>query len=94
MGNENSSHVCLQCKKINMKSKTYGGASGNDGDSGMVTQAYYRPYYDEDGKYHNHDMNTTTTNYSCSNGHKWTVNFRPGSTCCSAVKPHCVRTEH
>lgn len=29
-------------------------------------------YYDEDGRYHNHDPNYTTTGYSCSNGHEWT----------------------
>lgn len=29
-------------------------------------------YYDEDGVLHTHDMNTTTTDYICSNGHKFT----------------------
>jgi hypothetical protein len=26
-------------------------------------------YYDEDGRYHNHDPNITT--FSCSRGHSW-----------------------
>lgn len=30
------------------------------------------PYYDENGKYHHNDPNTTTTYYNCSNGHQWT----------------------
>lgn len=31
----------------------------------------YSPYYDEDGIYHNHDYNTITSTYICSNDHGW-----------------------
>lgn len=31
-----------------------------------------RPFYDEQGRHHTHDSNTTTTEYRCSNGHSWT----------------------
>jgi len=34
------------------------------------------PYYDEDGVYHHHDTNITTSSYSCSNGHEWTTKSR------------------
>lgn len=30
------------------------------------------PHYDEDGRFHVHDPNTTTTSFMCSNGHEWT----------------------
>jgi hypothetical protein len=35
-------------------------------------------YYDEDGRYHLDDPNTTTTGYSCSQGHNWHVSERQG----------------
>ncbi len=56
---------CPGCKKQGLKSKVYPGLSS-------TTLAYYPPFYDEEGNYHNHDGNTTTTEYTCSNGHKWT----------------------
>lgn len=28
-------------------------------------------FHDEEGKYHSHDSNESSTHYSCSNGHKW-----------------------
>jgi hypothetical protein len=37
------------------------------------------PYYDEDDKVHNHDPNTSSVTYECSNGHKWTV--KAGHSC-------------
>lgn len=42
----------------------------------MTTAMYYTPYYDKDGKYHHHDGNTITTDYRCSNGHKWMENSK------------------
>lgn len=56
---------CPQCKKEGKKSKVYPGV-------GYTTCMYCPPFYDEEGKYHNHDGNVTTQEYSCSNGHKWT----------------------
>jgi len=57
---------CPKCIEQGKKSKVFGG------DYGMKTLAYYAPYYDEEGKHHNHDGNTTTSNYTCSNNHSWT----------------------
>ena len=48
---------------------------------GMTTAAFYQPYYDEDGKYHHHDGNITTMEYSCSEGHSWT-DKRSGTCWC------------
>jgi hypothetical protein len=58
--------ICETCKAEGKTSKVYGGM-------GTVTCAYYQPYYDEQGEYHNHDANIKTSGYSCSNGHSWTV---------------------
>ena len=38
-----------------------------------VTAMYCQPYYDENGVYKCDDRNTTTTEYTCSNGHMFTV---------------------
>jgi len=57
---------CPKCIKLGMKSKIYGGGCG------MTTLAYYAPWHDEEGVYHNHDNNTTTMEYTCSNNHSWT----------------------
>lgn len=37
-----------------------------------TTSMYCPIFYDEDGECHNHDANTLTTQYKCSNGHEWT----------------------
>lgn len=58
--------ICPKCKELDQKSRVYGGA-------GMTTCAYYPPYYDEEGVYHNHDGNNHTSVYTCSNGHHITV---------------------
>lgn len=55
---------CPECVKEGKKSRVT--PSG-----GPVTAMYCAPYYDEDGAYHHHDRNLSTTNYSCSNGHQW-----------------------
>lgn len=56
--------ICPQCKEQGLKSMVYPGPS-------RTTLLYCQPFYDEKGKYHDHDMNTTTTSYQCSNGHSW-----------------------
>ncbi len=56
--------ICKECKKKGLKSKIYPGV-------GSRTLLYCPPFYDEEGKLHDHDANTTTTDYFCSNGHKW-----------------------
>lgn len=55
---------CPECAGQGVKSKVYPGMS-------TVTAMYYPPFYDEDGVYHHHDSNRTTTRYSCSEGHEW-----------------------
>lgn len=57
--------ICPECKKQELKSKVYTGP-------GLTTLMWCPPFYDEDGKFHNHDGNTTTTPMNCSNGHNWT----------------------
>jgi len=66
--------ICLECKKKGLKSQVYPGVSS-------TTLLYCQPFYDEKGRYHDHDANTTTTEYSCSNGHKW-VEKTTGSCWC------------
>ncbi len=36
---------------------------------GYSTLAAVVPFHDEEGRHHVHDNNTTTNNYTCSNGH-------------------------
>lgn len=55
---------CPECVASDQKSTVRVGMSYS---TCMGTQTYY----DEDGKYHFHDPNSTSTNYSCSNGHSW-----------------------
>lgn len=57
--------ICPQCKAEDKKSCVREGM-------GMTTAMYCAPYYDEDGKYHHHDYNSTTREYHCTNGHSWT----------------------
>ncbi len=67
--------VCDECKKAGQKSFVYPGAS-----SGSLL--YCKPFYDQDGKLHDHDSNTSSTSYSCSNGHHWTVASGPRKCWC------------
>ena len=54
--------ICPVCQEDNQTSKvTEQGSS--------TTCLYCEPFYDEEGNYHNHDRNTTTTVFKCSNGH-------------------------
>jgi len=58
---------CIQCIKEGKKSKVFIGTTTS-------TLVYAQPYYDEDGNFvQPPDPNTHTTEYSCSNGHKWTT---------------------
>ena len=66
--------ICSQCKKEGKKSKVYPGV-------GMVTAMYCPPFYDEDGRFHNHDGNITTQEYACSNGHKWAAEVSSSCWC-------------
>jgi len=55
---------CSECITEGKKSRITPGMSS-------TTLMYCAPYYDEEGLYHHHDSNITTTSYSCSNGHRW-----------------------
>ena len=56
---------CPECVAEGKRSKVYVGGHSS-------TLMGYLAYYDEDGKLHDHDPNVYSTNYRCSNGHKWT----------------------
>lgn len=60
----------LFCPQCTVESKT---SSVREGVS-STTAMWYAPFYDDDGDYHVHDMNYTTTEYTCSNGHQFNVN--------------------
>ena len=55
---------CPICVEKGIRSKVF---------AGMVksTLKSCPSYYDEDGEYHNHDSNSRTYGYECSNDHKW-----------------------
>lgn len=40
---------------------------------GVSTLMCSDEFYDESGKLHHHDPNSTAMTYRCSNGHSWTV---------------------
>ena len=56
--------TCEQCSDEGKRSKVYPGPSS-------VTLMHWQPYNDEDGNYVSNDPNTHTTEYDCSNGHRW-----------------------
>jgi hypothetical protein len=66
--------ICSECQKEGKKSRVTGGA-------GATTCMYFAPYWDEEGRQHDHDGNITTYSYSCSNGHVWTEQ-KTGSCWC------------
>jgi len=43
------------------------------------TMLYCAPHYDEQGRQHSHDSNTTTRSYRCSRGHTWQL--KEGGAC-------------
>ena len=47
-----------------------------------MTLAAGYSYYDESGKFHNHDPNTFSQGWQCSNGHHGTVHSRLPWYCC------------
>ena len=67
--------ICPVCEKEGKLSQVNVGLS-------MVTLAGHIPYYDEKGLYHDHDPNYTTTEFNCSNGHKFTKSYK-------SVCPNC-----
>jgi hypothetical protein len=57
--------ICNTCRNENTRSKVYVMDSIYD-----LKQSQDR-FFDEDGTWHVHDVNPTTTYYKCSNGHEW-----------------------
>lgn len=55
---------CPECQRLGLKSKVFPGSSSR-------TLMYCPPFYDKEGRFHDHDRNISATDYSCSNGHKW-----------------------
>jgi hypothetical protein len=67
--------ICEQCKADGKTSRV-------TESFGVTTMMYAPPFYDEQGHYHHHDPNSTTTRYSCSNGHRWEVTTRKPCPSC------------
>lgn len=56
---------CSDCVKEGKASKLY----PPTGDFSTAMGSH--PYYDEKGRYHRHDPNLHSEEWSCSNGHRW-----------------------
>lgn len=65
---------CPACTSEGKRSRVYPGVSSS-------TLMWCAPFYDEDGRYHHHDMNTTTTSFSCSKGHRWIESAKGSCSC-------------
>ena len=57
--------ICPQCKSEDKKSNVY------PSPYSLTTSMCSNEFYDSDGKYHSHNPNTVSRQYSCSNGHNW-----------------------
>ena len=66
---------CPQCNEADIRSTV----TGHD-ESTTLLMDYQ--YYDEDGRYHSHDPNWTSSDYRCSNGHQWTERSQNGCEAC------------
>lgn len=66
--------ICPHCKMEGKKSTVMSLGA-------RTTLVNYTPYWDEEGNYHNHDGNTTTHEYKCSEGHFW-IETDTGSCWC------------
>ena len=45
------------------------------------TLAYYTPFYDENGRWHSHDANSTWCSFTCRLGHAGTYDIRSPCWC-------------
>lgn len=66
--------ICEECSKEGKTSNVYV-------ESCSSTLLYSPPFYDEQGRYHDHDPNTVTTLYHCSNGHNFAHRSKPKCWC-------------
>lgn len=62
---------CPVCQFQGLKSIVYQGGC-------TATLLGWQPYYDEEGRYHSEDPNTTTCGYRCSNGHHFSTSCQRG----------------
>lgn len=67
---------CPECVRLGLKSTLHGG------DSVFTTCGGWSSYYDEDGRYHNHDPNWSSTTMRCSNGHLVSLKTRNKCRAC------------
>lgn len=68
---------CPLCVEEGERSRLYPGP-------GMTTAgAVPEPYYDENGRYHNHDPNHTTRSFRCSREHRFTASLVHSCKSCS-----------
>lgn len=67
--------ICEKCKESGLRSTVHGGVS-------MSTLMHCPSWYDEDGRYHTHDLNWTTSDWHCSNGHRWRVREQGSCPAC------------
>lgn len=61
---------CPECEANGQKSQVYE-------RSRTMTLVAITPSYDEEGRAHIHEANTTTTDFECSNGHRFTLQESP-----------------
>jgi hypothetical protein len=66
--------ICETCRSEGKTSRVYDRGSS-------MTLLNCTPFYDEQGRQHYHDSNTTTSGYECSNGHSWVVKSKPSCWC-------------
>jgi hypothetical protein len=78
---------CPACQRLNQKSRVYS-------EGGSSTLLYNAPYYDENGKYHNHDPNWYNTSYHCSEGHSFSISCRTSCASCDFGSEEPTVTEH
>jgi hypothetical protein len=62
---------CQKCVANGLRSRVHVGMSTS-------TLMGWTPYYDEDGEFHNDDPNIHSTDYSCTQGHSWSVSSQRG----------------
>ena len=65
--------LCPVCQEKGLKSIVYEGSS-------QSTLLYNPTWYDEEGNRHYQNTNTTTTYYSCSQGHEWYETYCMGES--------------
>ena len=68
--------ICQKCQEMGEKSIVY------EPYGWFTTAMCGNNFYDEEGKYHVHDPNTSTGTYSCSKGHEWSITRRTSCPSC------------